>query len=105
MGQSGCGKSVTALSILGLAQGANVQGSIQLDGLEVLGNSEDVLSRVRGRKIGLVFQEPMTALNPLHKVRKQIAEVMKIHFGKASEHRICELLDLVGLGKNKKRIL
>ena len=105
VGESGSGKSVTALSILGLAQGAKVQGSIQSDGLEILGASESLLSRIRGRKIGLVFQEPMTALNPLHKVKKQIAEVMKIHFGKASEKRIFELLDLVGLGKDKKRIL
>lgn len=105
VGESGSGKSITSLSILGLAQGAKVQGSIQLNGLEILGASEDILSRIRGRKIGLIFQEPMTALNPLHKVKKQIAEVMKIHFGKASEKRIFELLDLVGLSKDKKRIL
>jgi len=104
IGASGCGKSMTALSILGLSD-ATVKGSIQLSGLELVSSPENVLCKIRGRKIGLVFQEPMTALNPLHKVKKQIAEVMQIHFKKASTKRIYELLGLVGLKQEKNRIL
>lgn len=105
VGQSGSGKSITALSILGLVFGARVQGSIQLNGQELVGAPDQLMYQVRGRKIALVFQEPMTALNPLHKVKKQIAEVMQIHFKKAPLKRIFELLDLVGLTRDKRRIL
>lgn len=105
VGQSGSGKSITALSILGLVFGARVQGSIQLNGQELVGAPDQLMYQVRGRKIALVFQEPMTALNPLHKVKKQIAEVMQIHFKKAPLKRIFELLDLVGLTRDKWRIL
>lgn len=105
VGTSGSGKSLTALSILGVVPDASLRGSIQLDGQELIGAPLDVMRQIRGRKIALIFQEPMTALNPLHKVRNQIAEVMKIHFKKASEKRIFELMDLVGLNQDKKRIL
>ncbi|MBP5534703.1 MAG: ABC transporter ATP-binding protein [Alphaproteobacteria bacterium] len=105
VGASGSGKSLTALSILGLVPDASLRGSIQLDGQELIGAPSNVMRQIRGRKIALIFQEPMTALNPLHKMKKQIAEVMKIHFKKASEKRIFELMDLVGLTDDKERIL
>ena len=105
VGTSGSGKSLTALSILGLVPDASLRGSIQLDGQELIGAPLSVLQQIRGRKIALIFQEPMTALNPLHKVKKQISEVMKIHFKKASQERIFELMDLVGLNQDKNRIL
>ena len=105
VGESGCGKSITALSILGLLTNAKVKGSIQLAGEELIGLSDEKMQKIRGRKIALIFQEPMTALNPLHKVKKQIGEVMQIHFKKVNQKRIYELLDLVGLVHDKKRIL
>ena len=103
VGESGSGKSVTALSILQLLPyplARHPQGSIQLDGEEMVGAPEPVLRSVRGRKVAMVFQEPMTALNPLHSVEKQIGEVLAVHKGlrgKAARERILELLDLVGL--------
>ncbi|MGN1091563.1 MAG: ATP-binding cassette domain-containing protein, partial [Alphaproteobacteria bacterium] len=63
------------------------------------------MQKIRGKKIALIFQEPMTALNPLHKIKRQIGEVMQIHFKKANQKRIYELMDLVGLTQDKKRIL
>ncbi len=105
VGASGSGKTLTALSVLGLVDGADIRGSIQFDGQELIGAKPETMYQIRGRKIALIFQEPMTALNPLHKIKKQIAEVMKIHFGKASQKRIFELMDLVGLTYDKKRLL
>ena len=105
VGESGCGKSVTALSILGLLSNAKVKGSVQLNGQELIGLSDRTMQKIRGRKIALIFQEPMTSLNPLHKIKKQIAEVMQIHFGKVNQARIFELMDLVGLKHDKGRIL
>ena len=105
VGTSGSGKSLTALSVLGLVPDASLRGSIQLNGQELIGAPLDTMRQIRGRKIALIFQEPMTALNPLHKVKKQISEVMKIHFKQASQKRIFELMDLVGLTQDKKRIL
>ena len=80
IGESGCGKSITALALMGLLpEGATVTGSIRLDGRELVGLDEGTLCTLRGRRIGMVFQEPMTALNPLHTVGHQIAEPLRLH--------------------------
>ena len=92
IGASGSGKSVTALSILGLVQNARVSGSIQLNGRELTTLNDKQMQSVRGRRIGLIFQEPMTSLNPLHRIGRQIKEVMRIHFKKAPESDVIQEL-------------
>ena len=111
VGESGSGKSVTALSILQLlpyplaAHGAD--SSIRLAGEELVGAAPDALRRVRGNRIAMVFQEPMTSLNPLHTLERQIAETLLIHRhmppGRARE-RTLELLRLVGLPEAESRL-
>ncbi len=82
IGESGSGKSLTALAILGLLpDGAHAQGSIRWDGLELIGRSDRELAALRGDEIGIVFQEPRTALNPIRTVGRQIAESVRIHEG------------------------
>ena len=79
-GESGSGKSMTALSIMGLLpEGASATGSIMLDGTDILATSESRLCRMRGATMGMVFQEPMTALNPLRTIGDQVAETIRIH--------------------------
>ncbi len=110
VGESGSGKTVTALSILGLLpypRAKHPGGSITFAGQELLGASDDVLRKVRGNRIGIVFQEPMTSLNPLHSIEKQVGEVLEVHAGldgKAKRARILELLSLVGLSDASKRL-
>ena len=80
IGESGCGKSMTAMAIMGLLPaGALVSGSILLNGRELVGLPDDAMCALRGNRIGMVFQEPMTALNPLHTVGDQIAEPLRLH--------------------------
>lgn len=80
IGESGSGKSMTALAILGLLpEGAEVGGSIRWDGTELVGMPDRDLARLRGDQIGMVFQEPRTALNPIRTVGRQIAESVRIH--------------------------
>ena len=80
IGESGCGKSMTALALMGLLpEGAEVEGSIRLNGRELVGLRDDEMCTLRGNRIGMVFQEPMTALNPLHTVGDQIAEPLRLH--------------------------
>jgi len=79
VGESGSGKSVTALSILGLADNARQTGRILLDGDDLLQKSEQEMRGIRGRDVAMVFQEPMTALNPLFTIGKQIAESLRLH--------------------------
>jgi peptide/nickel transport system ATP-binding protein len=80
IGESGSGKSLTVLSVIGLApEEAAVTGSIRLDGRELLGLSERELARVRGAEVGMVFQDSLSALNPLHTVGRQIAEPLRLH--------------------------
>lgn len=82
IGESGSGKSVTALAVLGLLpDGATARGSIRWDGTELLGMRDRELARFRGDDIGIVFQEPRTALNPIRTVGRQIAESVRIHTG------------------------
>jgi peptide/nickel transport system ATP-binding protein len=80
IGESGCGKSLTALALMGLLpEGAVVSGSVRLDGVELVGLPESNWCALRGQRLGMVFQEPMTALNPLHLIGDQIAESLRLH--------------------------
>ncbi len=98
VGQSGSGKSIAALAILGLTK-AKVSGEIIFAGKNLLQLTEDELSEIRGRDIGLIFQDPNTSLNPLHKIGAQISEAVKIHQPKISKKdlakRVEELLVMV----------
>jgi peptide/nickel transport system ATP-binding protein len=107
VGESGCGKSITALSLLGLLPDkANVTGSIRFDGQELIGQPDKVLQAIRGNRIGMVFQEPMTALNPVHTIGHQVAEPLRLHRGasaaQAREQAIA-LLERVGIAKAASR--
>jgi microcin C transport system ATP-binding protein len=110
VGESGSGKSVTALSLLQLLPYPDAHhptGSIQLNGTEIKGAPAKTLEQIRGNRIAMIFQEPMTSLNPLHTLEQQIGEVLHLH-GKKSETeilaRIHELLDWVGLPQFKNRL-
>ncbi|GAA3300142.1 ABC transporter ATP-binding protein [Dactylosporangium vinaceum] len=82
IGESGSGKSLTALAVLGLLpRGSTVTGSIRLDGRELVGRGDAELARLRGKRVGMVFQEPATALNPVRRVGAQIGESLRIHYG------------------------
>jgi oligopeptide/dipeptide ABC transporter ATP-binding protein len=108
VGESGCGKSVTAMSLAGLLPGsAEVTGSVRLHGTDLVGAPESVLRKVRGREIAYIFQEPMTSLNPVLTVGRQIAEVLQVHekiSGKDARRRAVELLSLVGIPSPEKRV-
>jgi microcin C transport system ATP-binding protein len=110
VGESGSGKSVTALSILQLLPypaARHPSGSIRFQGQELLGASEATLRQVRGNRIAMIFQEPMTSLNPLHTIEKQINEVLFVHKGlgrRAARARTVELLRLVGLPEAERRL-
>ena len=96
IGESGCGKSITALALMGLLpEGAQVSGSIRLGGQELTQLSEASLCQLRGHRMGMVFQEPMTALNPLHTVGHQIAEPLRLHKGLSSSAARAEALRLL----------
>ena len=108
VGESGSGKSVTALSVLQLLPyplASHPTGSIVVEGREMIGASKATLADIRGDRISMIFQEPMTALNPLHKVDKQIGESLALHRGlirEAARARTIELLDLVGLSDTER---
>ncbi|MBF0130882.1 MAG: ABC transporter ATP-binding protein, partial [Alphaproteobacteria bacterium] len=110
VGESGSGKSVTALSLLQLLpypHARHPSGSVRLHGQELIGAPEAVLRSVRGDRIAIVFQEPMTSLNPLHSIARQIGEVLDIHkglTGAAARERVEELLRLVGLPEAVDRL-
>ena len=108
IGESGCGKSLTALAIMGLLpERAQVSGSIRLNGQELLGLDEAQLCRWRGARMAMVFQEPMTALNPLHTIAHQIAEPLRLHQGlsaRAARARALELLERVQLPRARERL-
>jgi microcin C transport system ATP-binding protein len=110
VGESGSGKSVTALSVLQLLpypRAWHPKGSILLSGQELVGAPERVLRAVRGNRIAMVFQEPMTSLNPLHSIERQVGEVLEIHKGlrgPAKRERVLELLRLVGIPEPDKRL-
>jgi microcin C transport system ATP-binding protein len=110
VGESGSGKSVTALSVLQLLPYPVAQhpsGSIKFNGQELVGAGDGVLRTIRGNKIAMIFQEPMTSLNPLHTIEKQIAEALFLHKKmqpEAARKRVIELLELVGLTKLTQRL-
>ncbi len=96
IGESGCGKSMTALALMGLLpQGARVAGSIELLGEQLVGAGEDQLCALRGDRIGMVFQEPMTALNPLHRIGDQVAEPLRLHRGMGAGQARADALRLL----------
>ena len=96
IGESGCGKSLTALALMGLLPpGARVHGSIRLNGRELVGLGDAAMGALRGDRIGMVFQEPMTALNPLHTVGDQIAEPLRLHRGMGRTAARAEALRLM----------
>ena len=110
LGESGCGKSMTALSLLQLVPqpaGRIVGGEVLLDGRDLLGIPESAMLDVRGRRIAMIFQEPMTSLNPVLTVGAQIAESLRRHQGLrvgAARARVLELLDAVGIPDPQRRI-
>ena len=108
VGESGSGKSVTALSTVGLLpDSARVTGSVRYRGMEMIGASRSTLRGVRGNNVSFVFQEPMTSLNPLHTLEKQIGESLAIHrglAGKAARPRTLELLERVGIEEPERRL-
>ena len=96
IGESGCGKSMTALALMGLLpDGAVTSGSIRLDGDELVGADDARLCALRGRRIGMIFQEPMTALNPLHTIGAQVAEPLRHHLGMTKKEARAEALRLL----------
>ena len=108
VGESGSGKSVTATAVLGLLPtGADVRGSIRLDGRELLGLSDGEMSKIRGKDIGMVFQDPLSALTPVFSIGTQLIEAIQIHQQldqAAARNRALELLDLVGIPDPRRRI-
>ena len=108
IGESGCGKSITALALMGLLpDGAKVAGSIRFNGQELTTLDEDAYCRLRGDRIGMVFQEPMSALNPLHTVARQIGESLRLHKGldrSAARAESLRLLEKVQLPQAAQRL-
>jgi oligopeptide/dipeptide ABC transporter ATP-binding protein len=110
VGESGCGKSVTALSIIQLLSGGTgriVGGEVKLQGRDITRLSKEEMRRIRGNQISMIFQEPMTSLNPVMTVGDQIAETVRLHQGasrRAARDRALEMLSLVKIAEPRKRI-
>jgi oligopeptide/dipeptide ABC transporter ATP-binding protein len=109
VGESGCGKSVTALALLGILPraGRAVAGSARFGGQDLLQLSDRELRRIRGKEIAMIFQDPMTSLNPVLTIGRQIVEPLETHFGMARRpamRRAIELLEQVGIPSAKERI-
>ena len=110
VGESGCGKSVTALALLGLIPtppGRILSGSIQFDGRELVGLEEAEYRRLRGKEIAMIFQEPMTALNPVLTIATQMTDVLMRHQGldrRQARRRAIDMLALVGIPSPEERI-
>ncbi|MGB6054465.1 MAG: ABC transporter ATP-binding protein, partial [Burkholderiaceae bacterium] len=106
VGESGSGKTVTALSLLRLNQDARYRGRILFNGDDILQKPERALRALRGKDVAMIFQEPMTALNPLFTIGNQIAEVLMLHEGlnaKVAARRTVELLDKTGIPEPARR--
>jgi peptide/nickel transport system ATP-binding protein len=108
VGESGSGKSVSAMAVVGLLpEHARVRGSVRLHGAELLGLADHAMSKFRGKAVGMVFQDPMSALTPVYTVGDQIAEAIEIHQPrvgkKAARRRAVELLELVGVAQPERR--
>jgi oligopeptide/dipeptide ABC transporter ATP-binding protein len=109
VGESGCGKSVTALAILGLLprNGRIRSGRALLEGSDLLRQSDRTLRRIRGREVAMIFQDPMTSLNPVLTIGRQIREALETHFGlkrNEAEDRAAELIDRVGIPSARARL-
>lgn len=109
VGESGCGKSVTSLSIMGLIPKhvGQVQGSIKLNGRELNGLSAKNIRQVRGKDVAMIFQEPMTSLNPVHKIGKQIGEMIALHTNESKDEikrKTIDMLQKVGIPNPEKVI-
>ncbi len=108
VGESGSGKSVSALSTVGLlGDSAQISGSVTYDGQQMIGASRKLLQKVRGNDISFIFQEPMTSLNPLHTIEKQLGESLALHqgvIGDDARRRILDLLDKVGIVDAESRL-
>ncbi|MBF0167101.1 MAG: ABC transporter ATP-binding protein [Alphaproteobacteria bacterium] len=110
VGESGSGKSVTALSIPGLLpypKAWHPTGAIRFEGTDILNADDETLRHYRGARAAMIFQEPMTSLNPLHSIGRQVAEVLEVHKGlkgEAAQARVIELLELVGLSEAARRL-
>jgi microcin C transport system ATP-binding protein len=110
VGESGAGKSATAFAVMQLHPANRVvypSGSIRFRGTELVGAPEDALRKIRGKSISMIFQEPMTSLNPLHNIERQVSEVLILHQGMSREQareRVVELLHLVRLSEAESRL-
>nr|WP_162894838.1 ABC transporter ATP-binding protein [Rhizobium terrae] len=108
VGESGCGKSITWMAVLGLlGRNARVSGSAKLDGREILGADDQRLSEIRGGRIAMIFQDPSSSLNPLHKIGWQLGEALRLHQGLTGETARKEaerLIDRVGIANARQRL-
>jgi oligopeptide transport system ATP-binding protein len=109
VGESGCGKSVTSLSIMGLLSnpGKIIEGSILFNGKELVTLNEHEMRSIRGNEIGMIFQDPMTSLNPVLTVKQQLTEGLRLHKGLSSDAasaKAIELMTLVGIPSPEKRL-
>ncbi|MGW4422285.1 ABC transporter ATP-binding protein [Streptosporangium sp. NPDC004631] len=109
VGESGSGKSVTNLTVLGLhnPETTKISGEIHLDGEELIGASRSTMERLRGNKVAMIFQDPLTSLSPYHTIGKQISEVYRKHTGASraeSRNRAIEMLTRVGIPQPKTRV-
>ncbi|HVC07262.1 MAG TPA: ABC transporter ATP-binding protein [Solirubrobacterales bacterium] len=110
VGESGSGKSVTAQTIIGLTRSKNarIEGTAELDGVELVAASDSEMRRLRGDKVAMIFQDPMTSFNPVYRVGAQIAEAIRAHRGKVSRgqalRQAVELLDAVGIPNAERRV-
>ena len=109
VGESGSGKSVTAYSIMGLTAypGKLIGGTIYFNGHQIEKMSEKEMRKIRGNEVSIIFQDPMTSLNPVYTIGNQITEVIRLHTGKSKKEaydRAKELLELVGINEPTKRL-
>jgi peptide/nickel transport system ATP-binding protein len=108
VGESGCGKSITWLAALGLlGSRARIAGSVLLNGQEIAGAAENDLAGLRGGRIAMIFQDPSSSLNPVHRIGQQIVEALKLHrglSGASADVEAARLLDQVGIANAKRRL-
>lgn len=109
VGESGSGKSVTASTVMGLVEkpGRIVGGSVRLDGVDISTLSSEQIRRIRGRKVAMIFQDPMTSLNPVYTIGSQLKEAVRLYYGlkgAAAEQKAIELLKLVSINEPERRI-